>query len=268
MKRNDLTLLLTFYKINIKEIKRWIEFYNSYSKFINIHFLFDGVEKVPNILNQINEEDKFLNKENVGKLRMIYNHVKNGSVKTEYFKAIDPDDYISFSHLSKLIIPSGFGIVSFSHVSISKIKLIFKKDVEKLIDKTKIKKSNSFGNSFTIINTKQIYNDSFFLNTNIRINDDQILGLISYLNLPLICNINDSFYLYIKGNGQLSNNNFLKENIETTLDEAIKLFLKSGNMFFPPINWPSTIKSKIKGSKDEERLMEKIEKINSFKNTN
>lgn len=262
----DITLLLTIYSYKIEEMNFWLDFYSQYKAIGGkLHFLIDNPKINELNFDKVEKEDIFYATTVRGKLSRVYKHIKANKVKTEFFKTVDPDDFISIEHLKKLVIKENNSIVKFpKRVTNLTIFNEFENNIE-----LSIKNSNSiigeenmwdkkfkevtsnritFDTSTTILPTRPILNDIFFsklyLDTFLNFAEDQILGLIAYINNDkLIEYIDHPFYLYIDQNG-FSGHEHMAKNFDKVVDDSIfamsfwiEIF-KYDNQLLPNSIWP------------------------------
>lgn len=113
MKNYEITIIITFFEFHQLQFDYWLNTYR-YAKKVGIpfHFIIDN-PLIGNQFHEIEKTDLFINDSNIGKLDSIYNHIKSGHIKTNYFKSVDPDDYISMVQFEKLELPKDPSIVLF-----------------------------------------------------------------------------------------------------------------------------------------------------------
>ncbi len=233
-----LTLLITLWKTSEEDIHYWREFYenNKNNDNFQIQFLIDEDCNEYNLEN-VNTEDIFLNGENIGKLKTIYNHIKKGNVKTEYFKTVDPDDRILIDRLNNFNYPK-------------ETSLIRMKSFRSVENKNSKISLDSFGTSWMILPTSSIEFDDNYDGTRININDDQILGNISYINNGKVYETNDYWYLYYYEKGISSLKNF-PENIKKLLETLKYNYKLTKELDYTiPSNWPGNLEY-YKGQKEK-----------------
>lgn len=223
MENKNITLIITLYKPREFEINYWSKFYDDFRHELQIHFIWDGEPSfsIPNS----NNEDVFINKKNQGKFRTIYNHIKNGHVKTPYFKVVDPDDFISMKSLKEFKFPEEDDFILITNTIRTNSWMPYKQnEIETLVSEFNSSKQNrfdTFGNSYTILPTKCIKSDNKFSDIRIDTDDDQLLGYIALNNGAKKKNVDNSFYLYISGRGETSVDLFptqLKHSLITWLE--------------------------------------------------
>lgn len=249
MKINELTLLVTFYNPTEKEINYWENFYSRNRSLLPIQFLVDGVDIKFNE-EKVSKDDIFNYKVNNGKFKMTYNHIKDGNVKTKFFKPVDPDDFISEIALRKFKLPSVEAVVSygarytkdaFEDISQSYIEKAFKKAIKY------VNKGPSYWTSFTLLPTRAILEDELYSGNRVGVIDDQIFGYICQLNGYPAYATKRPFYLYRWENGEYVNPSIMCEKLSEPIDEFehilnrfVELGLESKVKFIREFNWPRT----------------------------
>ncbi len=257
MKR--LSIIITIFKTKPEDVKFWISFFQKNNGKLNIFFLFDGIESHTKEFELIPTESKYIEKKNIGKFKMVMNFLKSETIKTDYFKLVDPDDRIFTNNLLTITLPERPVILTFEHIAIDE-EVAAKENIGNIIsNRNYIRKSNSFGNSFTILPTSFFVHDELYSGQEIRINEDQIFGLIAWFNGADWERIQSTFYIYIENIGQLNNEEIFRRNIENTLNEALSIIDKSQRKIWPNINWPMTIRGRILELKDNSKILNKWE---------
>lgn len=240
------TLLISMHSPTKTEIKYWEKFYFKYRNEIAIHWLLDGAKIKLN--RKINDEDIFYNKENKGRLLMVYEHIKGGNVNTAYFKNIDPDDHMSFKNFKEIDFSNKGYILSFYSTKVSGYKKMTQAKIDKTVNFLSKEKKfiNNFGTSYTILPTLEIYQDTFFSKKRIYADDDQILGYLAFVNGAKWKKIDYGFYLYSKNVGQTRISNFsnLVNELRLAYEEYDSIAEKSNE--FPPFKFAS-LQNHIKG---------------------
>ncbi len=223
-KPNSTSIIVTFYK----EIDDYINYWDGiarkfYENNIEFYFLIDNPDFNISKFKNVKDSNIFVNSENIGKFKTIYNFLKKSVVSTSHFKVFDPDDYIIFDkfiEIDKYIIDS---------------ETIYKMPKNSLKDKyinsfnyNKKKHNyifkNSFGTSWTILPTKYFISDKLFEDENEIRNwiEDQFLSLIPLYQKCKIQYIKESYYLYNTSSGMT--NLKLDEYSQVELANSIKLF--------------------------------------------
>ncbi len=170
MKKN-ITFLLTLYKPTDKQLKYWSE----KSKLL-VNMGFDFFVLIDNPKLSISGFDHATgivkNKKNRGKFKTVYKFVKTGKIKTSHFKVVDPDDGIIEYFLKDFNVESTDGI------------LLMQNRIRTIDNLDKLYRRHSFGNSWTILPVRYLYNDNYLPKLNRMKNwlEDQLLGVISQIN--------------------------------------------------------------------------------------
>ncbi len=192
MKENGITLILTLYNPTIKQIEYWKKVKEELSR-INkeIYFLNDN----PSL--KYNDENEYFvnNKVNKGKFRTVYDFVKTGRIKTKHFKVCDPDDKIDLdSFLENYNNP------------VEGVTYIMNKKKMKPDGSFTLEEINSLATCSTILDTISIETDEFLRGDMFVKNwiEDQILGVISYINGAKIEKVDYYWYEYFEGFGMTS----------------------------------------------------------------
>ncbi len=210
MRKPCLTIIITFYKGNLIYEDYWDKVKDElYDKGIDIIFTYDGTKE--EIEPKIQGNHYFSGGK--GKVETIYNLLKTGIVTTEFFKVIDPDDIILFEFLDKVVEDiqnnenKDIGIISMPNYRVRQSRGKFNHFIRmkfKHMGNAEVVDINNFGTSWTILSTKSFLIDNFYergiLNKLIML-EDQILGLISFINNPKIVKINFNFILYFFESG-------------------------------------------------------------------
>ncbi len=256
MERN-LLFILTLYNPKEEELDYWKTTRDAINNMgFDFYVLLDNPSIESKIKDKLGEENLFVNKENLGKFETIYNFIQNNNFKETHFKVLDPDDKINLESLKDFYVKLE-GIILLKHRYMSDEGEI-------------IKEMNSLGTSWTILPIKEIKEDKLYLESEFKIRnwiEDQILGIIAYLNGAKIERSIFSFYEYNIYSGMTNEIDEDDYNeIINALDFVKELFDKTGKM--PAINFPGGlwyIKRLISESKhfDEntkEKYIEELEK--------
>lgn len=246
---NNITIIIPFHDSTSLYLKRWVKFYKKYSSKITIHFLFDGY--FPKELT-FSDSNFYFNKTNLGKFKMIYNHIKSNNVISSHFKIVDPDDYISIKHLLKIKDLNKDYIYIFRPVFINFAHNFKQGSINRTIRKNtqNYNRPQSFGNAWTIFPTEHLKNDVFYSGKRIDFSDDQLLSYISLANGAILSNIEDKFYLYHRNNGVTKN---IVDNLDNILTARleIKNVWEQNKYYSNPFKWPFEEKW-LKNKVDEE----------------
>lgn len=221
---SNITIILTVFNSNKRELNRWIYDYKKYSKLLNFQILVDNPHYwgLDILERNICQKDLFVNSVNKQKFRTIYDHIQNGNVPTTHFKVMDPDDYIDFNSLSKMDCTNKNAIYLLKSSSFARKPLIENSLFIK-IKLTKGKKpSLTFANNWTILPVENLLKDTKF-NTKktIESDDDKLLGAIAMANGATYEFINKSVVYYIKSNGVTALKNFpdfIKNSLYTNIE--------------------------------------------------
>lgn len=239
--KKTITLIVTIYKPTKEQINYWANIYKraKKKKGIEVQFLVDGT--FVDLPNFISGKDIFYSHKNLGKLLLIYDHIKSGNVVTDYFKACDPDDLISIDLLSESFnITEDNLIISYWFTYVDKRPNdCSESNIRSIIETVKNGQFDSFGNAWTIYPTNTIKNDTIFSRERFNQIDDQLLGYISYYNGGMIHHMKSlAFYLWVSGEGITSFENYFNfvEESERTFIEIGKYISASGGV--NPITWP------------------------------
>lgn len=262
----DITLLMTVYNINANEMAYWGKRYSELkSNGSTFHILLDNPSIKKSDIWWADENDIYTVKQNYGKLSRVYKHIKDDNVKTEYFKTIDPDDWIYLKKFFEIKIADPTSIILLNKLWVEEVDFnnTYKRKEKKVVRNYKRYKLDSnfhisqnyldfisgkvdFNSSTTILPTSTIFVDKIFekdyKNVNITFAEDQILGLISWHNGGKIKLLeNSNFYIYNKMAGW-SNNSFAKNNqiVLSQLDKGFKIWRDyfAINKSFPNTVWP------------------------------
>lgn len=234
---DDVTIILTFFDPTDLQIKYWEWIKEKFERLkLNIQFIIDNQE----IKNKFKMDDRvFVNDKNLGKFKSIYTHIKNGNVRTKLFKTFDPDDYIDLDTFKNTIYMNGESIYRMKSFRTKKMNVDFKKiDFSEFEKDANIRRYNNYGTSWTILPTNGIFNDKYYSGADIRINEDQLLGLLCSQEYKTY-DIEEYWYLYLEENGISHHLNFeyYLENLEITLQEKKSIINRGAKN--PPIDWPS-----------------------------
>lgn len=247
MTTKRITILLTLYKPKIEEIEYWIDVYKSLKvNGFHFHWLIDN----PNfdmdlISNSIDAKDIFLNDVNSGKLNLVYNHIKFGFVNTDYFKTVDPDDFISIENFIDIEsdLSSEPKIHKFLLARIYDRKLLQVNSVQSLLDQIHKGHGWYFGTPYTILPTKYIQIDTYYNPSGI-INqaEDLLLATICFANNSTFTKIDKYFYLYVQDEG-LSSESYRSKNKLKYFSEVVESALiwakiVHASKIIPSMNWP------------------------------
>lgn len=276
-KKNKLTILLTIHEYTkINKINYWTTLYSMYGKDIDFKFLLDGIQPHSSIIANVRKEDILYSPINVGKFQLVYYIIKKTLVNTEYFKIVDPDDFLNIPNILSTNLETGYGIIKYQYTPLSNIVIDMDENIkdeikkhEELIKSAKIKKENSFGNSSTILSTISIFNDKLYeRDYEIRVNEDQVMGIIASINNNKTYKAFVSWYLYILDVGQLGETGHFEQHIDGTLLATSKILnkaIENKSFFSIDINWPGTIIGRLKNDGNEYSLSLAKEIINILK---
>lgn len=271
---DKITLLITLYNPNEKEIQFWTKFYLKNFYRVRIHFLIDNPKLLLNV--PIKDSDIFRNEDNIGKFKTIYNHIKGNKVSTPFFKVIDPDDGISLKYMKKIDfnLYKDNNIILFPTTRGREKNFTSEIEVENLIDCAgKRKWVSSFGNSWTILPTQPILNDIFYSGQKIYASDDQLLGFVALANGAEVMKNSNAFYWYVENNGNTNSINLKSyfENCITAFEEIRSIITLSGLKKYS--NWPHDyewFENKIKRlghSKELTESLYKLKEIDIYENS-
>lgn len=263
---NDLTLVVRFYKPTKTELEYWERMFLILKNKIEIHFMINGTNV--QFSDSIPKKNIFKSETDVGRFYIVYNHVKAGNIKTDYFQMINADDYISPEILMKV----NFSKAKLNLLLIDKIKytgerIMNDSKVDKILNSRinilnsrihkLFTKLGSFPSYSTIYPTSRIVEDTMFTNRE-RINfaEDTMLGLICIGNGSKVKKANfKSYSLYHKEIGVTRSGNFEEEILENFRTAKIMdEFSKEANIKIDFI-----LKSMIKWSKIKSRKYVKKE---------
>lgn len=269
----EITIILTFYDFNKNEFDYWFEIYKKLKKDgVKFSWIIDN-PLIKENFKEIDSNDLFCNEKNISKLSSVIKHLKNGNVRTKYFKIFDPDDYIIIENFKNIILPRNEKIVITKLAKIfSKIEDANSEKIKKVYDNLDLEYYNFYGNPITILPTKGIQYDKYYNEDNYcNFGEDNILGTICNINGYENYFINDPILLYIWENGvtRLSKwednliNNFnslkiwemllIKSNMKSTTDYP---YLYIDSIRIRKENYEKNIK---KISNESEEIVQKIE---------
>lgn len=215
---DNITFLVPFYNPTDSQIKNWENFNFLYSKVINIHFLFDGVD-IDFCKNQ-SQKNIYHFGENKGKFKMIYNHIKSGKVKTSHFKIVEPDDYISIKLFDEFPELKDIEICIFKSVVTNDSIPFDQISITNYLKKSHSISQSSFGNAWTLFPTLPILKDKYYSGKRINFSDDQLFSYILLANGAKIKKVDSTGYIYTKRAGVTNN---VVENLENILDTQMEI---------------------------------------------
>lgn len=271
----NFSILLVFYEGNISQIKNWKNKINLIEKKgYDVHILFDGDI---DISGQI-EHKVYKTNFRAGKFTAVYNYLKRGGVKSKYVKVVDPDDLILISELDSvdmLLSNKTAGIIRMPNYRFKDKEGTFNYfDDNKIKENMEVVNFDSFGTAWTILNVESFKQDVFLKGDlkGITFLEDQLLGLISFCNNPIMMAINKNFLVYHQENGIseiISAKSF--EECFKVLEEYYSIVAMS--KILPDISFPGDLiylenkakeSSKLDVITDEEET-EILKNINSYK---
>lgn len=229
----NLSFIITIYEQSFKELKYYIKHYNKYKNNFEFHFIIDN-DSHPDkekFEKNINNNNLHIHK-NKGKFLSIYDLVREGKIKSNHIKVVDPDDYVLFWKFIDINLEKD-NLYLFRN-SIFNIKPFIKsKFYLNLVTKLNWGISDlNFPNNITILPTEYILNDNLFSGKTIRASDDKLLGYISVCNGARVKEINETFYYYVKLSGNTNPHNSLTffRNALETFREILEIINKAINL--------------------------------------
>lgn len=237
---NNITHILTIFKPTIYQINYWKEIY---IKIIEKGDQFIVASDNPDIEFDLNKlfplADVLFAKRNRGKLKTVLESKKIW--KHEFIKTLDPDDYISITDLNKTRPNLIKGCINrmYSKRIYKEIQAANESKVEKIYSCRTKKYFKSLGTSWTILPSCGFDDENLFPESDIYINEDQLLGQICLSSGAKIVDIDAGFYLYHVENGVSNSNklNIYYKKVLNTINEY--KVLKSKIEYKNPVSWPS-----------------------------